>query len=61
MIGLTLGTGVGGVLAIDGRVHQGHDAAHVEDDVDTLVVTSALWPDNPELIEAIEKAIASKP
>ena len=25
MIGLTLGTGIGGVLAIDGRVHQGHD------------------------------------
>ena len=25
MIGLTLGTGVGGVLAIDGKVHQGHD------------------------------------
>ena len=25
MIGLTLGTGVGGVMAIDGRVHQGHD------------------------------------
>ena len=25
MIGLTLGTGVGGVIAIDGRVHQGHD------------------------------------
>ena len=25
MIGLTLGAGVGGVLAIDGRVHQGHD------------------------------------
>lgn len=25
MIGLTLGTGVGGVFAIDGRVHQGHD------------------------------------
>ncbi len=25
MIGFTLGTGVGGVLAIDGRVHQGHD------------------------------------
>ena len=25
MIGLTLGTGVGGVLAIDGRVHQGRD------------------------------------
>jgi glucokinase len=25
MIGLTLGTGVGGVIAIDGKVHQGHD------------------------------------
>jgi glucokinase len=25
MIGLTLGTGVGGVVAVDGRVHEGHD------------------------------------
>jgi glucokinase len=25
MVGLTLGTGIGGVIAIDGRVHQGHD------------------------------------
>jgi glucokinase len=25
MIGLTLGTGLGGVVVIDGRVHQGHD------------------------------------
>ena len=25
MIGLTLGTGVGGVIAVDGRVHEGHD------------------------------------
>jgi glucokinase len=25
MVGLTLGTGVGGVFAVDGRVHQGHD------------------------------------
>jgi glucokinase len=25
MVGLTLGTGVGGVMAIDGKVHQGHD------------------------------------
>jgi glucokinase len=25
MIGFTLGTGVGGVIAIDGRIHQGHD------------------------------------
>ena len=25
MVGLTLGTGVGGVIAVGGRVHQGHD------------------------------------
>ena len=25
MVGLTLGTGVGGVIVVDGRVHQGHD------------------------------------
>lgn len=25
MVGLTLGTGVGGVVALDGRVHHGHD------------------------------------
>ena len=25
MVGLTLGTGVGGVIAIDGRIHLGHD------------------------------------
>ncbi len=25
MMGLTLGTGVGGVIAVDGQVHQGHD------------------------------------
>ena len=25
MVGLTLGTGVGGVIAIDGKVHHGHD------------------------------------
>lgn len=25
MVGLVLGTGVGGVIAVDGRVHQGHD------------------------------------
>ena len=25
MVGFTLGTGIGGVVAVDGRVHQGHD------------------------------------
>ena len=27
MVGLTLGTGIGGVIAIGGRVHQGHDGS----------------------------------
>jgi glucokinase len=27
MVGLTLGTGLGGVIAIDGRIHEGHDGS----------------------------------
>ncbi|WP_144750418.1 UDP-N-acetylmuramate--L-alanine ligase [Curtobacterium pusillum] len=38
------------------EVHIGHDAANVGD-ADTLVVTSALWPDNPELLEAQRRGI----
>lgn len=37
MVGLTLGTGVGGVIAIDGRVHQGHDGTAGELGHQTLV------------------------
>lgn len=35
----------------------GHDAAHLPADVDAIVVTSALWPDNPELVAARERGI----
>jgi glucokinase len=42
MIGLTLGTGVGGVVAIDGRVHQGHDGTAGE------IGHQTLEPDGPE-------------
>lgn len=38
----------------------GHDAANLgsdEDRVDAVVVTSALWPDNPELLAARERGI----
>jgi glucokinase len=41
MIGLTLGTGVGGVIAIDGRVHQGHDGTAGE------IGHQTLEPDGP--------------
>ena len=34
----------------------GHDAANVGD-VDTLVYTGALWPDNPEYLEAVSRGI----
>ncbi len=38
------------------EVHVGHDAANVGD-ADTVVVTSALWPDNPELLEAQRRGL----
>ncbi|HVM29848.1 MAG TPA: ROK family protein [Candidatus Limnocylindrales bacterium] len=41
MVGLTLGTGVGGVIAVGGRVHQGHDGTAGEVGHQTIV------PDGP--------------
>ncbi len=41
MIGLTLGTGVGGVIAVDGHVHQGHDGTAGE------IGHQTLEPDGP--------------
>jgi len=41
MIGLTLGTGIGGVIAIDGRVHLGHDGTGGE------IGHQTLEPDGP--------------
>lgn len=38
------------------RVGIGHDAANLGD-ADTVVVTSALWPDNPELVLARERGL----
>ncbi|CAG7845729.1 UDP-N-acetylmuramate--L-alanine ligase [Pseudoclavibacter triregionum] len=38
------------------RVAIGHDAANLGD-ADTVVVTSALWPDNPELVLAKERGL----
>jgi len=57
MVGLTLGTGVGGVIAIDGRVHQGHDGTAGE------VGHQTIDPDgpwcgcgNPGCLEAFARA-----
>ena len=38
------------------RVHVGHDAAHVGD-ADVVVYSSAVRPDNPELVEARRRGV----
>jgi len=42
MVGLTLGTGVGGVIAVDGTVHQGHDGTAGE------IGHQTIDPDGPD-------------
>ncbi|GAA5036988.1 UDP-N-acetylmuramate--L-alanine ligase [Microbacterium fluvii] len=39
------------------RVFVGHDAAHLPDDVDTVVHTGAIWPQNPEFLLAKERGL----
>lgn len=38
-------------------VHVGHDAAHLPDDVDTVVHTGAIWPANPEFVLAKQRGL----
>ncbi|MGN8551710.1 UNVERIFIED_CONTAM: UDP-N-acetylmuramate--L-alanine ligase [Microbacterium sp. SLM126] len=38
-------------------VHVGHDAANLGDDVDTVVHTGAIWPENPEFLLAKERGL----
>jgi len=44
------------LAALGARVHVGHSAAHLGD-ADTLVVSSAIRPDNPELVEASRRGV----
>ncbi|KQS08218.1 UDP-N-acetylmuramate--alanine ligase [Curtobacterium sp. Leaf183] len=46
----------GRMRELGAEVHIGHDAANVGA-ADTIVVTSALWPDNPELLEARRRGL----
>lgn len=50
------GPALAGLRAAGVRVHVGHDAAHVED-VDTLVVSSAVRAANPEVVRARERGV----
>ncbi|MCM3696400.1 UDP-N-acetylmuramate--L-alanine ligase [Microbacterium oleivorans] len=38
-------------------VHVGHDAANLPDDVDAVVFTGAIWPENPEYLLAKERGV----
>ena len=38
-------------------VHVGHEAANLPDDVDTVVHTGAIWPENPEFVLAKERGL----
>ena len=55
MIGLTLGTGVGGVIAIDGQIHQGHDSTAGE------IGHQTIDPDGPAATAAIAAASRHSP
>lgn len=39
------------------QVHVGHDAANLPDDVDTVVHTGAIWPQNPEFLLAKQRGL----
>lgn len=45
------------LAAAGATISIGHDAANLDESVDTVVVTSALWPDNPELVLARERGL----
>jgi UDP-N-acetylmuramate--alanine ligase len=48
------------LAALGARVHVGHDAAHVAD-ADTLVVSTAVREDNPEVVEAQRRGLRLLP
>ena len=47
--------------ALGATVHVGHSADHVPDDVDVVVVSSAIRPSNPEVVAATERGIVVEP
>ena len=45
------------LAGLGATVHVGHDAANLADDVDTVVHTGAIWPENPEFVLAKERGL----
>ncbi|GAA4381971.1 UDP-N-acetylmuramate--L-alanine ligase [Agromyces bauzanensis] len=48
---------IAALRALGAEIAIGHDAANLRDDVDTVVVTGALWQDNPEYRLALERGL----
>ncbi|MFF2633753.1 UDP-N-acetylmuramate--L-alanine ligase [Microbacterium sp. NPDC058021] len=49
--------GLRALAARGATVYVGHDAANLADDVDTVVHTGAIWPENPEFLLAKERGL----
>ena len=45
------------MVSLGAKLHIGHDAKNLDDDVDVLVYSSAVSPDNPEIVEAQKRKI----
>lgn len=45
------------LVSLGAKVHIGHDAKNLDPDVDALVYSSAVYPDNPEIMEAQKRKI----
>src|SRR5918995_6575902 len=43
--------------ALGATLFVGHDAANLADDVDTVIHTGAIWPENPEFVRAKERGL----
>ncbi|GAA1966742.1 UDP-N-acetylmuramate--L-alanine ligase [Agromyces allii] len=48
---------IGALRELGAEIAIGHDAANLGDDVDTVVVTGALWQDNPEYQLALSRGL----
>jgi len=48
---------IGALRDLGAEIAIGHDAANLGDDIDTVVVTGALWQDNPEYRLALERGL----
>ncbi|WP_405372661.1 MULTISPECIES: UDP-N-acetylmuramate--L-alanine ligase [unclassified Microbacterium] len=46
-----------GLAARGAAVHEGHAAENLPDDVDAVIFTGAIWPENPEYLLAVDRGV----